>query len=90
MVGLERTVLPLVAQADFGLASQSVVLSFLVSFGIVKALANVLAGGLADRVGRKRIEYRGKTQQLVLRWKQGGEALVAYGMQPMTTQRRGQ
>ena len=59
MVGLERTVLPLVAQADFGLASQSVVLSFLVSFGIVKALANVLAGGLADRVGRKRILVAG-------------------------------
>ncbi|MGH7537022.1 MAG: MFS transporter, partial [Gemmatimonadales bacterium] len=51
--------LPLIAQVDFGLASQSVVLSFLVSFGIVKALANVLAGGLADRVGRKRILVAG-------------------------------
>src|SRR5437667_3894625 len=53
MVGLERTVLPLIAQADFGLVSKTVVLSFLVSFGVVKALANLFAGQLADRIGRK-------------------------------------
>jgi len=53
MVGLERTVVPLIARADFGLVSQTVVLSFLVSFGIVKALANLFAGQLADRIGRK-------------------------------------
>src|SRR5216110_3009127 len=53
MVGLERTVVPLIAQADFGLVSKTVVLSFLVSFGIVKALANLFAGELADRIGRK-------------------------------------
>jgi len=53
MVGLERTVVPLIAQADFGLVSKTVVLSFLVSFGIVKALANLFAGQLADRIGRK-------------------------------------
>src|SRR3989440_4274495 len=53
MVGLERTVVPLIAQADFGLVSKTVVLSFLVSFGIVKALANLFAGHLADRIGRK-------------------------------------
>src|SRR5437868_6729693 len=53
MVGLERTVVPLIAQPDFGLVSQTVVLSFLVSFGIVEALANLFAGLLADRVGRK-------------------------------------
>src|SRR5207302_80240 len=46
MVGLERTVVPLIAQADFGLVSKTVVLSFLVSFGIVKALANLFAGQL--------------------------------------------
>ena len=59
MVGLERTVLPLLAQAEFGLASKSVTLSFLVSFGTVKALANLAAGSLADRVGRKRILVAG-------------------------------
>src|SRR5438477_11383895 len=53
MVGLERTVVPLIAQADFGLVSKTVVLSFLVSFGIVKALANLFAGQLAARIGRK-------------------------------------
>ena len=53
MVGLERTILPLIAQADFGLASKTVVLSFLISFGAVKALANLLTGQLADRIGRK-------------------------------------
>src|SRR5256712_12535858 len=53
MVGLDRTVVPLIAQADFGLVSKTVVLSFLISFGIVKAVANLFAGQLADRVGRK-------------------------------------
>src|SRR5256712_8426983 len=53
MVGLERTVVPLIAQADFGLVEKPVGLSFLVSFGIVKALTNLFAGQLADRIGRK-------------------------------------
>jgi MFS family permease len=53
MVGLERTVVPLIARTDFGLVSKTVVLSFLVTFGIVKALANLFAGQLADRIGRK-------------------------------------
>src|SRR5438067_13400979 len=54
MVGLERAVLPLVAQARFGVASKAATLSFLVGFGAVKAAANLAAGGLADRVGRDR------------------------------------
>ena len=52
MVGQERTLLPLIAEADFHLASRSVILSFLVSFGIVKALANLFAGFWSDRLGR--------------------------------------
>lgn len=59
MVGLERTVVPLIAGADFGLASRAAVLSFLVSFGIVKALANLFAGRLSERIGRKRILIAG-------------------------------
>jgi MFS family permease len=55
MVGLERTVLPLIAEHDFGLASKSVILSFIVSFGLVKAASNLLAGRLSDKVGRKRV-----------------------------------
>ena len=59
MVGLERTVLPLIAEADFGLVAKSVTLSFLISFGLVKALANLFAGRLSDRLGRKRILIAG-------------------------------
>jgi MFS family permease len=55
MVGLERSVLPLVGARDFHLDSQSVIVSFVVAFGIAKALSNLVAGGLADRVGRKRL-----------------------------------
>ena len=59
MVGLERTVVPLIAEQDFGLVSHSIVLSFLVSFGIVKALANLFAGRMSDQLGRKRILVAG-------------------------------
>jgi MFS family permease len=55
MVGLERSVLPLIGENDFGLASKSAILSFVVAFGIAKAMANIAAGGLAERAGRKRL-----------------------------------
>jgi MFS family permease len=55
MVGLERSVLPLVGQRDFGLASKTAILSFIVAFGTAKALANLSAGALAERLGRKRL-----------------------------------
>ena len=55
MVGLERTVLPLLAEGEFGLASRGVALSFLVSFGLVKAATNFFAGRLGDLYGRKPI-----------------------------------
>lgn len=59
MVGMERTILPLIAQADFGLASKTVTLSFLVSFGVVKAFSNLFAGRFSERIGRKRILVAG-------------------------------
>jgi MFS family permease len=59
MVGLERTVVPLIAESDFGLTSKSLTLSFIVGFGIVKALANLFAGRLSDRIGRKQILVAG-------------------------------
>lgn len=59
MVGLERSVLPLLAEHDFAIASRTAILSFIVSFGIVKALANLFAGRFSDRIGRKRILVAG-------------------------------
>ena len=53
MVGLERSIVPLLGQRAFGLASTTAVLSFIMSFGVVKALANLFAGRLSDRIGRK-------------------------------------
>ncbi len=54
MVGIERTVLPLLAGAEFGLASHLATLHFIVSFGLVKAITNLFAGGISERIGRKR------------------------------------
>lgn len=59
MVGVERVVLPILADREFGIASRAAILSFLVSFGLVKAAANLLAGRASDRWGRKRILVAG-------------------------------
>jgi MFS family permease len=59
MLGLERTVLPLIADREFGLASRSAALSFIVAFGLVKAASNLVAGSLGDRFGRRRILIAG-------------------------------
>jgi len=53
MIGLERTILPILATKEFGLASSTAATSFIVSFGLTKALVNLGAGLLADRIGRK-------------------------------------
>ncbi len=63
MVGLERTVVPLIGTQEFGLLLNTTAVSFIISFGIVKASMNLLSGALADRYGRKRI--------LVLGWLAG-------------------
>jgi len=60
MVGIERTVVPLIGSEEFHLASAAAVTSFIVSFGVVKAVANLVSGHLADSWGRKRV--------LVLGW----------------------
>lgn len=55
MVGLERTILPAIAEHEFHLAARAAVLSFIVVFGITKAATNYFAGRLSDAVGRKRV-----------------------------------
>ena len=52
-VGLERNVIPVLAEDEFAIASTSVILSFVVSFGFVKALRNVIGGRLSESWGRK-------------------------------------
>jgi MFS family permease len=59
MVGLERAVLPLVGEQELGVASRAAILSFVASFGIVKAFANLFAGKLSDRFGRKGVLVAG-------------------------------
>ena len=53
MVGIERSILPAIAEEDFGLSAKSAILSFIVAFGVTKALTNYVAGRVSDRIGRK-------------------------------------
>ena len=55
MVGLERSTLPLIGESEFGVASSVAVLSFIVAFGLAKAVTNLAAGTLASRAGRRRL-----------------------------------
>jgi len=55
MVGLERTILPLIALEDFGIASKAAAISFIVTFGVTKAAVNFFAGSLSDHWGRKQV-----------------------------------
>jgi MFS family permease len=60
MIGLEQTVVPLVGKVEFGIESSAIIVSFIASFGAVKAVLNLLAGNLSDKWGRKSV--------LVLGW----------------------
>ena len=60
MVGIERTVVPLIGAEEFHIASTTLIVSFIVSFGVIKAFSNLVSGQLADIWGRKRV--------LVLGW----------------------
>lgn len=55
MVGMERSILPAIAEQEYHLAARTAILSFIVVFGVTKALTNYLAGRLSDRFGRKHI-----------------------------------
>ena len=60
MIGLEQTVVPLIGKSEFGIESNTLIVSFIASFGAVKAILNLFAGGMSDRWGRKKM--------LVLGW----------------------
>jgi MFS family permease len=60
MVGLERTVVPLIGEKEFGLVSKTAIVSFIVRFGITKAICNLFAARISETVGRKKV--------LVLGW----------------------
>jgi len=55
MVGMERSILPQLAKEEFHLAAKTAILSFIVVFGITKALTNYFAGNLANKFGRKNL-----------------------------------
>lgn len=55
MIGLERTIVPQIAEADFGLAAKTAILSFIVVFGVTKAFTNYYTGLLANKFGRRRL-----------------------------------
>jgi MFS family permease len=55
MVGLERTIIPKFAELEFGIASKTAILSFIIVFGITKAVTNYFTGKLANRFGRKNL-----------------------------------
>jgi MFS family permease len=59
MVGLERSILPAMAEQEFELAARTAVLSFIVVFGVAKALTNYGAGRLSDRLGRRNVLLAG-------------------------------
>jgi MFS family permease len=60
MVGLERTVVPLIGEKEFGLTSKTAIVSFIVSFGVTKAICNLFAARVSEGVGRRKV--------LVLGW----------------------
>ena len=55
MVGLERTILPELAEARFGLEARTVIFSFIIVFGVSKAVTNYFMGAFADRYGRRKL-----------------------------------
>lgn len=59
MIGLERTILPVLAESEFGIESKTAAISFIATFGIAKALSNLFAGSLTQRMTRRRILITG-------------------------------
>jgi MFS family permease len=81
MIGLERTVVPLIGTEEFGLLLKTAAVSFIISFGVVKACMNLVSGILADRYGRKRMLVLGwlvgLPVPLIIIWAPSWEWIVA-------------
>ena len=81
MVGQERTVLPLLADREFGLTAFTATTTFIVAFGATKAVTNLVTGALTDRVGRKPILVAGWVVglpvPLLLMWAPGWGWVIA-------------
>lgn len=81
MVGIERTVVPLIGSEEFGIASTTLIISFIVSFGVVKAFANLVSGQLADKWGRKHVLILGWLLGLpvpfIIAWAPNWEWIIA-------------
>jgi MFS family permease len=59
MVGMERSILPMIAEGEFALKARTAILSFILMFGLTKAVTNYFAGRLSDRFGRKHVLVSG-------------------------------
>ena len=55
MIGLEQTIVPLMGVNEFGIQSNALMISFIASFGLVKAILNLVAGKISDKCGRKNV-----------------------------------
>jgi MFS family permease len=55
MIGMERSILPKIADAEFHIAAKTAILSFIIAFGIIKAITNYVTGNLANKIGRKNL-----------------------------------
>ncbi|WP_205617603.1 MFS transporter [Pelomicrobium methylotrophicum] len=81
MVGLERSILPAVAEQEFHVAARAAILSFIVVFGLTKAATNYFAGRLCDRFGRKHVLVAGWLAAVpvpfILMWAPNWEWVVA-------------
>jgi len=81
MVGLERSILPAIAEQEFHVAARAAILSFIVVFGVTKALTNYGAGRFADRFGRKHVLVAGwlvaTPVPFLLMWGPGWSWIVA-------------
>ena len=59
MIGMERSVVPLLGEAEFGISSKTAVVSFIATFGLAKAITNLFAGTLSDRLTRRKVLMAG-------------------------------